>query len=351
MIEPPRAAAIDEGQHRWLPDFCSLPVLGALLLLAELVFLVVQFSPTGDALPELAELFAGSVYVEWLALCCALALCKLRGPLTTVAPKLAPALAYLAVLLIVAAGSALVFQLDRMLELKLTQGVGSAARFVGGCVLLTAMVTAAAFRYFYVQAQWQRQVRAQARAQVSALQARIRPHFLFNSMNTIASLIRSQPVAAERAVEDLADLFRASLKAGDEPSRLDVEFELARRYLDIEQLRLGSRLQVRWDVEQVPADLPIPALVLQPLIENAVHHGIQPLPDGGVVEIAGRGDAQRFTITIRNPRPAEAARSHGNHMALDNIRQRLAYHYGTRASLETEQGRDYYVCRLSIPRP
>jgi two-component system sensor histidine kinase AlgZ len=186
---------------------------------------------------------------------------------------------------------------------------------------------------------------------VSALQARIRPHFLFNSMNTIASLIRSQPAAAERAVEDLADLFRASLKAGDEPSRLDVEFELARRYLDIEQLRLGSRLKVRWELEQVPDDLPIPALVLQPLIENAVHHGIQPLPEGGVVEISGRGDAQRVTITIRNPRPTEIPRSGGNRMALDNIRQRLAYQYGNRASLESEQGRDYYLCRLSIPRP
>jgi two-component system sensor histidine kinase AlgZ len=236
------AAPGDEGPHRWLPDFCSLPVLGALLLVAEIVFLVVQFAPSGDAPPELPEIVAGSVFVEWLALCCAIALCKLRGPLTAVAPTLAPLLAYLAVLAIVAAGSALVFHLDRLLDLELTRGVGNASRFVGGCVLLTAMVTAAAFRYFYVQAQWQRQIRAQARAQVAALQARIRPHFLFNSMNTIASLIRSQPVAAERAVEDLSDLFRAALKAGDELSRLDVEFELVRRYLDIEQLRLGARL-------------------------------------------------------------------------------------------------------------
>jgi two-component system sensor histidine kinase AlgZ len=289
--------------------------------------------------------------VEWLALCCALALCKLRGPLTRVAPTLAPVVAYFTVLLIVLLGSALVLHLDRLLELELTRGAGTTSRFIGGCVLLAALVTAAAFRYFYVQAQWQRQIRAQARAQVSALQARIRPHFLFNSMNTIASLIRSQPVAAERAVEDLADLFRAALNAGDEPSRLGVELELVRRYLDIEQLRLGSRLKVEWDLVDVPEDLPIPALLLQPLIENAVHHGIQPLPEGGVVAIGARGDAQGVTITIRNPRPTEAPRHEGNHMALDNIRQRLAYHYGNRAALEIEQGRDYYFCRLSIPRP
>jgi two-component system sensor histidine kinase AlgZ len=218
-------------------------------------------------------------------------------------------------------------------------------------VALAALVTAAAFRYFYVQAQWQRQIRAQARAQVSALQARIRPHFLFNSMNTIASLIRSQPVAAERAVEDLADLFRAALKAGDEPSPLGVEIELVRRYLDIEQLRLGSRLKVEWDIAGLPEDVPIPALLLQPLIENAVHHGIQPLPEGGVVTIVARTEPERVVISIRNPCAPVAARGEGNRMALGNIRQRLAYHYGNRAALEMEQGRDYYFCRLSIPRP
>ena len=298
----PRATA-DESQHRWLPDFCSLPVLGALLLVAELVFLVVQFAPGGDALPEIAELVAGSVYVQWLALCCALALCKLRGPLMRVAPRLAPGLAYVATLLIVAFGSALVYHLDRLLELALIRSVDNPYRFVGGCVVLAALVTAAAFRYFYVQAQWQRQIRAQARAQVSALQARIRPHFLFNSMNTIASLIRSQPAAAERAVEDLADLFRAALKAGDEPSRLDVELELVRRYLDIEQLRLGTRLKVQWDLATLPDDLPVPALLLQPLVENAVHHGIQPLPEGGVVEISARADAESGSGRCRGCHP------------------------------------------------
>jgi two-component system sensor histidine kinase AlgZ len=341
---------MEEAEHRWLPDFCSLPVIAALLLVAELVFLVVQFAPGDSNLPSLAELAAGSLFVEWLALCCALALCKLRGPLTRVAPTFAPALAYLAVVAIVAAGSALVFHLDQVLGTRLTLAQAGAQRFIGGCVAVSALVAAAAFRYFYVQAQWQRQIRAQARAQIAALQARIRPHFLFNSMNTIASLIRSRPDAAERAVEDLSDLFRAALKSGDEPSRIEVELELARRYLDIEQLRLGSRLKVTWALETLPESFEMPALLLQPLIENAVHHGIQPLPEGGTIEISGGSDAREVTIAIRNPCAPVPARLDGNRIALDNIRQRLAYHYGTRASLETEQGADYYACRLKLPR-
>ncbi len=336
---------------RWLPDFCSLRVLLALLAVAELVVLIVVLAPNRDGTPAFGRVFVDSVYVQWLALCCALALCRLRATIARLEVVPGVALAYACVVGIVAVGSGLVFWLDVALGLKLTVPDGTAAHFIGGNTAIAALVTAAAFRYFYVRAQWQRGVQAHARAQVAALQARIRPHFLFNSMNTIASLIRSRPEDAERAVEDLGDLFRAALAPGDSPGTLGDELDLVERYLAIERLRFGERLQVDWQVADVPRELPVPALILQPLVENAVLHGIQALPEGGSIAISAKADADCVRIQVRNPRPREPQRlAHGNRTALANIRQRLEYQYGERARLEVDEGAGYYAVTLTIPR-
>jgi two-component system sensor histidine kinase AlgZ len=345
------ASGRESTEASWLPDFCSLNALAAVVLLAEVLILVVLLAPGAQPMPSFELIVASSLYVEWLALCIALTLCKLRPTLLALPTALGVAVAYALILAITATGSALIYSLDQALGTRLTLPPGAALRFVAGNVILAALVGAAAFRYFYVQAQWQRQIRAEARAKVAALQARIRPHFLFNSMNTIASLIRTRPLDAERAIEDLSDLFRAALRSGDGPSTLGTELELVRRYLDIEQLRLGERLRVSWAVDTLPIDLASPSLLLQPLVENAVHHGIQPLPEGGTVEIAGHATATAVEVAIRNPCPPSGARKGGNRIALDNIRQRLALHYGDRAALEAQQGADYYACRLSLPRP
>jgi len=145
------------------------------------------------------------------------------------------------------------------------------------------------------------------RARLEALQARIRPHFLFNSLNSIASLIASDPERAELAVLDLSDLFRASLaKPGSLVAWRD-ELALARRYLSIEQYRLGARLELDWQVEGVPDDLPIPQLTLQPLLENAILHGIQPRVEGGRVEVRARYVDGLFELCVSNPYDAELA--------------------------------------------
>ena len=150
------------------------------------------------------------------------------------------------------------------------------ARNAGIAVIVTALV----LRYFFVTHQWQKHVRAEALSRIQALQARIRPHFLFNSMNTIAALTRSDPKRAEEAVEDLADLFRATLRDSHSPLRLKEELELTRIYQRIEALRLGDRLAVRWDVGALPMRAFVPGLTVQPLLENAIYHGIEPLAGG-----------------------------------------------------------------------
>jgi len=196
--------------------------------------------------------------------------------------------------------------------------------------------------------EWAR-VRAEAKARFDALQARIRPHFLFNSMNTIASLIRVRPAEAEHAVENLSDLFRAALGSDTTTqSTLGEELDLVRRYLDIEKLRLGERLRVDIDVHALPADLPLPALLLQPLVENAVYHGVQQLPEGGTVTIRGQREGTNVAIEIRNPcPPLRAAKRHG--MALENTRARIEYHFGARGALKVDSGADYFACVVTLP--
>jgi len=210
---------------------------------------------------------------------------------------------------------------------------------------------ALALRYFYVSAEWKRSVEMEALARIRALQARIRPHFLFNSMNTIAALTRSAPERAEQAVEDLADLFRASLSDANARIALKDEIEIARTHERIEQLRLRERLRVQWDVDGLPMRVEVPSLILQPLLENAVYHGIEMLPGGGAVSIVGRRVGDMLHIEVRNPIPPQLDYSEreGNRMALENIRQRLELAWPGRARVEIEQLPGEFCARLIFP--
>ncbi|MGH8030956.1 MAG: sensor histidine kinase, partial [Luteimonas sp.] len=197
-----------------------------------------------------------------------------------------------------------------------------------------------------------------ARAEADALQARIRPHFLFNSMNMIASLLRSDPAVAERVVLDLSDLFRAALGAGDGSSTLAEELQLAERYLDIEQLRLGSRLSIAWQkTEPLPWTLPMPRLVLQPLLENAVLHGVSRLVEGGTIAIRIAADAGTLHIDVVNPSlPPPAAGGatlgvHGTGHAQRSIAHRLGYAFGARATMRSAWQDGVYRCELRLPLP
>jgi two-component system sensor histidine kinase AlgZ len=221
--------------------------------------------------------------------------------------------------------------------------------FVLQSVLAAALVTAALFRYLFVRAQWHAQVLAQAEARVQALQGRIRPHFLFNSLNTIASLIPEDPLGAERATEDLADLFRGSMRRADSLISMADELSLAEKYLQMEQRRLGERLRFEWRVEELPEGATILPLTLQPLLENAVAHGVQPRTDGGEIRVYGRREKDNVVITISNPLGPDGYISGGHGMALANIRERLELAFGPNASLITHQSAEQYFAVLSLP--
>jgi len=333
------------------PDLCRLPLLFSTLVAAELVVLVIWLAPSAGRGWHWEPFFAASTLAIWLALCSAVMLCKLR-PILMRMPVMAGALcAWLVPVATTWLGSLVIHYLDLTLQLQLGLPDTPAAEFAGGNATIAAVICAALLRYFHVQQQWLRNERAQARAAVEALQARIRPHFLFNSMNTIASLVRRDPATAERAVEDLADLFRAALGASEGLSSLKEELDLCRQYLNIEKLRLADRLQVAQQIEAgVDLATPVPRLSLQPLVENAIHHGIARLPAGGTVSLVVRSRPGAVEIEIGNPcPPASRPAVAGNRHALDNIAQRLDYHFAQRAGMTRHCQDGYYLCTVRLP--
>jgi two-component system sensor histidine kinase AlgZ len=336
----------------WLPDFCRRPRILVMLGMAELVVVLVALWPDEQGRLTPAQFLSASAFSMWLALAVAILLCTLRGPLSRLPPRFGTLAALVLAGLIALFAAGVVDGLYTALgESAIDVGFW---RFVCGSAAIAVLITAFLLRYFYVSDRWAAQLNANARAEADALQARIRPHFLFNSMNLIASLVRRDPVVAERAVLDLSDLFRAALGASEGDSSLQQEVELAKRYLSIESLRLGDRLQVEWRlVEPLPWSLRLPHLMLQPLVENAVLHGVSRMPEGGKVEVAIWVDNGELYFRIQNPAPspesAVLALQQGSGHALRNIAYRLAYKFNSRARMTSGWRDGRYVCEIVMP--
>ncbi len=190
---------------------------------------------------------------------------------------------------------------------------------------------------------------ALSEARLQALQARIRPHFLFNTLNAVLSLIRKDARRAETALEDLADLYRVAMADNRQLIPLERELALTRQYLNLEQLRLGARLLIDWRIDKAPNDALVPPLLLQPLVENAVYHGIEPGIGPGTIEIAIARYRDRIHVRLRNPYHAAHQHRQGNRMALANIRERLALHFDVEAVLESGVRGDAFEIKISLP--
>lgn len=213
--------------------------------------------------------------------------------------------------------------------------------------LLSALSAGAVLAYF----NWRHRVLspALAEARLQALQSRIRPHFLYNSLNTVISLMRHSPRQAEEVLVNLADLFRVHMADNHQLSPLARELELARAYAEIEQLRLGERLQVVWNVEDALAEALLPPLILQPLVENAIYHGVEPSLSGGIVRVDVFARNGFLYLVVRNPVHTQAERRSGNRMALSNIRERLALHFDAEARLTTHSAGGEFVVQVVMP--
>lgn len=343
-----------QGGTDFLPDFCSAQAVLIVLIVVQMLAFLLALAGGPREHGFWVSLGVISLFLQWIALMSAAVLCVLRRLLSRLPARFSALLVYLLLVSLTALLSVITWWTAWYTGLG-EQWIGeSAAWFTVRNTLIGGIVGALILRYFYVQHQWVLNVRREAAARVDALQARIRPHFLFNSLNTVAALIPVRPDMAEHAVEDLSDLFRAALDDNPEGGPLAEEVDLAERYLRLEALRLSDRLEMDWrvtaeDVRGIRA----PKLVLQPLMENAVYHGIETRPAGGRIEVSAQRDPEGVEIIIRNPLP-EARRSSGrpgHQMAMDNVRQRLALQWGKRAWLRTREGEDgTFETRLYLPR-
>lgn len=340
MTEP------DSSRH-FLPDFCGIRMLFAVVITAELLALVLTLGGSGGLTDFWERLSLRSLFVQWIAIGATAVLCVTKPLLRRLSHTVAGLTAWGLIMLTAAALAGTGLWLDA--RLAEPHGVDA---FMVRVLGVTAIIAAVVLRYLYEQFCQQERELAEAKARFAALQARIRPHFLFNSMNTIANLTRADPARAESVVEDLAELFRASLADASALSTLGEELELAEGYLRIEAQRLGDRLRVAWDLHDLPPDAPVPKLLLQPLLENAVYHGVEPARDGGRITISGRYRRGVVNLAVRNSLPAGndqvVARS-GNQIAQANVRDRLSALHGESAGMVVGQVDGDYQVRLHFP--
>ena len=319
-----------------LPDFRNFGILLRILLVVNGVAMLAALLQVRSVVQWPAQFTENAALVEPLLILSLLVLAATEGVLRR--------LSYPAAIFAVVA-----------IELGLTVVLHAASRtwfFVEmhslpRWLLIVALTTGMLLVYFDLRGRALSPALAEARLQ--ALQARIRPHFLFNSINAVLSLVRQSPRRAEAALEDLAGLFRALMADNRELTPIAREVELCRQYLDLEQLRLGDRLQVEWHTENMPPDALVPPLSLQPLLENAVYHGIEPSEKPGTVSINIYAARDRLHVVLRNPYRASGNHHSGNKMALANIRERLQLHFDVAAELTTKVGEDTYEVRIVMP--
>lgn len=327
-----------------LPEFCRSGIVLRIFVLTQALAIVLALLPgvSNEFWPRLG---LTSIFLHWITLLTAALLCFFRQRLRYAKPTVLAWITLLILMLVTLIVS--VFAHSFLQQNGWDQGE-PLHLFLLKTLVIALLVGGMGIQLFalYVQHSWR--LGAQSRSELDALQARIQPHFLFNSLNAVAELTQIDAQRAETALLDLASLFRAAMQAGNEVS-LAEELELSRQYLALEQLRLDERLQVKWDL---PAQLPklrMPCLTMQPLLENAVRHGIECCPHGGTIEIQLVVTSRSAILILSNPIGVQRQKHSGNGIALANIRRRLELIYGEDASLTTSHIDNTYRVKLVMP--
>lgn len=318
------------------PDYCNLGIWLRVLLGVNAMAFAAALARNKEMPRLLGEFAELAAFVEPTCLATLVVLCAGRRWLAHLPPALAAPL--------VVGVAALAGVLFAVLLAPIVDASDSLIWRAPIWSMLAAIVLLA---WFHLSARARAPALSEAR--LMALTARIRPHFLFNSLNAVLGVIRSDPRQAERALESLADLFRALMRDNRDLVPLSTEIALAREYLDLERLRLGDRLQVRWDVESCPPDALVPPLMLQPLLENAIYHGVEPLERPGPIAFRLLSAGRMLVIELSNPQATRAPQAQGNRMALANIRERLEIYYGLAAYLNAEVQDGRHTVRIVVP--
>ncbi len=337
----PRTRSINQNiPHRLLPDFRNLGTVLRIVLLANALALVCALTQVSTAAELWRLMLLDSALLQPVLLSVLLALYAFNEILL----RLSYWRAVIAVMVLAACITLFFSQIGG----ELFAGVNESVLFLSiRRMLLASLLAFALLTYFRWRAMAMSPALQDARLQ--ALQARIRPHFLFNSINAVLAIVRAEPKRAEAALEDMADLFRMAMSDAHDLVALKDEVALAQRYLALEQLRMGERLKVSWKIEHMPQQALIPPLVLQPLLENAVYHGIEPLAEGGVIDIDIHEKSGQLHLTVSNPLPSRKVKSEGHQLALSNIRERLSLLFDVEAEYRVEHNDDSYHVYIVIP--
>jgi len=336
----------------FLPDLCSIRILFLVIFIAQLLAFIITLAAS-----EMGEIWLDlgliSLFVQWVALASVLLLCLSRPFLARLDNTRAAIASFVVINFVTLLVSEVSFSYIALPDAA--RGEAAHIDFLLRNLGISSIVALLTLRYFYIQYRSSKSMRAESASRIEALQARIRPHFLFNSMNIIASLTRSDPKLAEQAVENLSQVFRASLSDTKKQISLGEEISICKSYLQIEMLRLGDRLRVNWQIDSDTENNMIPPLLLQPLIENAVVHGIEPLAEGGEITIYAQhiDDGKTLSLCITNPCDAEndncIPSSKGNQLAHNNIKARLNALYEGLSHLIIEKDASKYTARIDIP--
>jgi two-component system sensor histidine kinase AlgZ len=336
------------NQEQLIPDFCNIGILIRVLLAVNVLILLGLLARGQGIAVNFQEFVETSMLVELICLVSLIILCWVRRVVEMQTQTTAawmqrvvcgtvPALVCSAVLALLNGIEWFAYSFPRL--------------HFGFAMSLCFLIGICLQHYFELRTKANSPALGEARLQ--ALQARIRPHFLFNSLNAVLSLIRTEPRRAETALEDLADLFRVLMRDTRDMTTLKEEIALCKQYLAIEKIRLGERIQAVWHIRNLSevelSEAKLPALLLQPLIENAVHYGVEPVATMGVIRIDVQKKLDKIEIRITNPYHQNAQLSSGNHMALENIRQRLHLLYDIEAQLSTLIVNDLFEVKLSFP--
>ncbi|MDB5795148.1 MAG: histidine kinase [Noviherbaspirillum sp.] len=331
-----------------IPDCCNIGVVFRSLLAVNGTVLAAILMRTSELQLGLFEFIESSMLIELACLASLFVLCGLRRILRAI-PAWGQRAACAAV---PAAVTGAVIQLFSSLD-WLWSSFANLTVLKG--MLAAALLGSLLQHYFELRMRAFSPALVEARLQ--ALQARIRPHFLFNSLNAVLSLIRSEPLRAEAALEDLADLFRVLMNDSRHLTSMENEIRLCRQYLSIEKIRLGDRLHVHWKAENISEGVlrkaRMPALLLQPLLENAIHHGVEPSAEPVRIQVCISRSVDRIEIIVVNPFHENVGDKtlpgSGNQMALNNIRERLALLYDVEAQLTTTIKEGLFEVRLRFP--
>ncbi len=334
----------------FLPDFCRGDMVINVVVLAQFLAVVATIITPPLTTNVFLDLFYISLFLQWIGLASVGMLCVARPRLNRLGERRAVLMAYLLLLCVTWLLS------EFALWVMAGAGVIESARppwyayFHGQNLTVSAIINALALRYFVARHQLRQKTLAEERARATILKYRIRPHFLFNSMNIIASMMRRAPVRAETAIEDMADLFRLMLDDSKDLMSIHREIKIARKYLKLEKLRLEDRLNATWQTESLARTAKTPVLMLQLLLEYAIRSGIEPLPAGGQINIRRWVDENRLHISLDCPAAevSEAVRHEGD-TAIDNIRLRLDDLYGEAASLDIQKHDGTLSVHISHP--